>query len=90
MNDLISIARGQTKTGLRTEGGRPKWQSTSPTESVTMYVFIIIAVVFLVPMAWFWHKWFWSKPTFFKRMPARTWPPNRSKTVPKPRYIVPF
>jgi hypothetical protein len=59
-------------------------------ESIIMNIFIIIGLVCLVPIAWFWYKWFWSKPVVFKRRPARTWPPNRTKTAPKPRFVVPF
>jgi hypothetical protein len=59
-------------------------------ESFAMYVSIIIALVCVVPIAWFWYGWFWRKPAMAKSMPARTWPPNRGKTAPKPRFIVPF
>ena len=52
--------------------------------------FISIVAVLLVPIAWFWYKWFWSKPTVYKPLPARTWPPNRSKALPRPRFVVPF
>jgi hypothetical protein len=55
-----------------------------------MYVLIIIALACVAPMAWFWYRWFWSKPAVFKPMPARTWPPNRGKIVAKPRFVVPF
>ena len=44
-----------------------------------MNVFIIIALVCIVALAWFWHK----KPAL-KGVPSRTWPAARSKRSGKP------
>jgi hypothetical protein len=44
-----------------------------------MNVYIIIALVCVVAMAWSWLK----KPVF-KGAPARTWPASRIKRVAKP------
>jgi hypothetical protein len=45
-----------------------------------MNVFIIIALVCIVAMAWFWLK----KPAL-KGVPARTWPASRGKLGAKPK-----
>jgi len=50
-----------------------------------MNVVLILALVFIVTLAWFWVK----KPAL-KGSPPRTWPPNRVKMLPKRKFVVPF
>jgi hypothetical protein len=49
-----------------------------------MNVFVIIAVVGLVVLAWL-----WSKKSDLKRTTARTWPASRGKTVAKSKLAPP-
>jgi hypothetical protein len=55
-----------------------------------MNVFLIIALICLVGLAWFWRNLFWRKTPVLKRNTARTWPASRAKFGAKRKFVVPF